>query len=718
MKKNFALAVIVLSVLFVPFVFAQEAVSEYDVLEEAAVRANKRTALRALNLAKEYAARRDWNSVIAQAKFGLAYDESISDLWYVYAIALNETGETKAIIVPLVTKALETASWYDYNRDGARILYADLLCDTTRFAEACEILDSSPVLFSADSEYIRAKASYRMKDAASVERARVKIETARKMYPEDIRFPLLFFKYENPDDETPEVKSMAEGFVNRMSLYENQKDYLELEMYAILFSKGEKQRRLLQSFSARGLEHPGYAEAALRAGLIDEETAFDYFTSFADGSIQYSQLISFIQLIKTEAVKQLLQTYMNSYAGIIIYDSDDDGIDNMYVKYYRGRPETIVYDDNQDGIINWRVTCDFGVPVHASLTETRLSVDWNSFPYINRAYFTGPENKITLRFDLVHDTLSWSPVAIVPDLLIQKAISINFYFPKILDSEAPDTELLAKCAYRYEIPSSERTNASIIFTILDGEVQLAKYYASGKLYAQAQFDKGVPSVRTVDTDGDGVFETTEIYGYDKDGVMQVHSMEEEKAIMTNLFGFVTDDKSFYLHLIQVDQNGDTLPDFTEEYLAYNGKITSWDLDADGLWDIRYVRYPRACDENGIPEPQIEDALFYLTAQRNLITVTSIDGVPSKVVANEAELEVQKDDFLNFYWLGKKGTSKAAQMAVNSLNQLNRQGCSITIDYGMENLFCVRTGEFYFGRIVDSAILTKEIPEDKQEALVK
>src|SRR5574344_2815076 len=167
--------------------------------------ANRRTALRCLALAKEYAADKDWKAVPSQAALGLADDDTIADLWYVYAVADNALGETKAVVLPLVTKALTEGEWVDYNRDGARVLYADILCDTGRFSEVPGILDAKPVIFSADAEYIRAKAYYRMKDEASVGTARTKVDTARKIYPDDTRFPLLFFKCESPDDDNQMV---------------------------------------------------------------------------------------------------------------------------------------------------------------------------------------------------------------------------------------------------------------------------------------------------------------------------------------------------------------------------------------------------------------------------------------------------------------------------------------------------------------------------------
>ena len=94
------------------------------------VAANRRTAVRCLKLSESFLSSEEYTNAMAQAELGLAYDESVSDLWYVMAAAKAGLGATRAELLPLVTRALTEGEWVDYNRDGARILYADLLCVT------------------------------------------------------------------------------------------------------------------------------------------------------------------------------------------------------------------------------------------------------------------------------------------------------------------------------------------------------------------------------------------------------------------------------------------------------------------------------------------------------------------------------------------------------------------------------------------------------------
>ena len=158
--------------------------------------ANRRTAVRCLKLAENYLSSRDFENAMVQAELGLSYDDTVSDLWYIKAAAKSELGAPRAEVLPLAVKALTEGEWVDYNRDGARILYADLLCDTGEGAQAVAVLDANPFIYSSDAEFIRTKAYYRMLTPESIEKARGKVNAARKIYPADMRFPRLFFTYE------------------------------------------------------------------------------------------------------------------------------------------------------------------------------------------------------------------------------------------------------------------------------------------------------------------------------------------------------------------------------------------------------------------------------------------------------------------------------------------------------------------------------------------
>ncbi|MBQ9539060.1 MAG: hypothetical protein IJU95_07295, partial [Treponema sp.] len=331
--------------------------------------ANRRTALRCLEAASNYASQSAWSAASSQAQMGLSYDDSVSDLWYIYAVSVQKSGGSKAQVLPLVEKALAVSNWVNYNRDNSRILYADLLSDTGRSSEVFSVLDSNPPVFSSSAEYIRAKAYYRMGTPESYAAARNKISNARRIFPDDTRFPQLFFSYEDPSSEDATVNRLAASFVSQIKLYDEgtKEEDAELEIMAAAFTKGDERKKLLQSFNARGLVHPLYAGIALEEGLIGQKEAFEYIASFADDSLNVDYMRAFVMMLDDEAVKAEAKEYFTAFCGELTCDTSGDGIDDLTVSYYRGRPQHIALDFNQDGNLEWEVFCDFGVPVSGIL---------------------------------------------------------------------------------------------------------------------------------------------------------------------------------------------------------------------------------------------------------------------------------------------------------------------------------------------------------------
>lgn len=663
--------------------------------------ANRRTALRCLSLAKNYAGDKDWSAAISQATLGLAYDETLSDLWYILSLSNTHLEAPRAKILPLVQRALDENNWVDYNRDGARLMYADLLCDTGRFYMVPQILDAGPMLYSADAEFIRAKAFYRMGTPESVSKARDKIESARRIYPSDTRFPLLFFKNESHLDTSQDVRRLADFFTAQALQYVEaspDKD-AELEIYAARFSSGKQKEHLLKSFSARGLRHPLYAVTALECGLISERSALRYLVPFAEDSISLSVLREFIPMLTDESVIAEARDYLASYSGVIVHDTDGDGLDNLYVKYSRGRPETIYFDRNQDGETDWTVVCDYGVPVSGNLAERRMNFSWSEYPYLSRVDFLNSAGDVSEHFSLLAETLKWTPLSMEEEPVISSAIKGRFFFPATDMHEAPLTnDILLRSCSSFTVPSSERAGAVIEFTVLSGHLRLARYYADGKLYAQTEFQNDVPVLRVVDKDGDGIFETTEFYAVGTDGMGMVHSLEDESAIMVNLFGVPSGAARFYLRMVQVDMNGDTVPNFTEEYVERGGKIASWDTDGDGIWETRYVLYPS--DDTG---EKIEESFFRLHPSGELISVKCRGGVPYAVFSGQDDsrvrLDVSESDVSGFYWLGRAGSESMSKKCAQTLDLTAAQGvCAVVSDAG-ERAVCVRFGSLCYGMLV-------------------
>ena len=689
-----------------------------QMLMNSAQTANRRTAIRYLQLAKQYASQKQWTEADSNARLGLAYDDSIADLWYIRAVSRFNTGtETKAAVLPLVVTALTEAEWVDYNRDSARIFYADLLSNMLQFDAALATLDSEPFLYSADAEYIRAKCYYNL-GGEYVARAREKIDTARRIYPADMRFAELFFLYEYPLNRTvlqaaasgtqteslaPPVRKIADAFIIALGSYK--KPSAELELYAAIFAEGEKQSRLFKSFKARNLTAPLYAEYAVRLGLLDQNAALDAFFAFADEKISLSVLEQFVSVITEDVLKTDLYEYLNAYHGTIVADPDGDGIENLVVVYNRGRPEQITYDENQDDVEDWTAACDFGVPLELHLKTEGLDIQYGNWPYIQSAQYAMRDHT-ALHFNVVADTLRWSPFAMDTVPLIKTRLNLDFFFPQMNDDIPPvSAPELLHASSSYTLPSQERQGALITVTLLDGVAQTAQYAVNDVLYAQTQFENGIPVVRAVDTDNDGLFETVEFYGFSPDRKQTVLSSADEMQIVANVFGSPSAGTGFYVRMIQIDTNGDTVPDFTEEYLDGEGKISSWDTNNDGNWDVRYVKYAAA--EDGVLR---EESFFHQPLTDSVVSVAFENGNPVSVRDGNRTLAVVRTNRDGFYWIGERGADENAQKIMQTVNQTAGQGVSIIVENAAtkERMLGVRIGAMIFGEMLpESAVSADE-----------
>lgn len=654
--------------------------------------ANRKTAVRYLKVSEQYLASKNWTSAASNAQLGLAYDDSISDLWYISSLSKKSLNEPLYKVISLVEKSLDCANWVDYNKDSARVFYADLLSSTGQAQKAIDILDSEPFIYSADAEYIRSKAYYILKDFTQ---ARERIEAARRIYPDDSRFAELFFKFEYANGgRNEENAKLADIFINSISLYKN--PGTDLEIFAAIFATGQKKVRMLKSFNARNLRSPLYAIAALEdsASLLPEEKALDYFYSFCNDSIDFDLLLKFSSLLKNEENKNNFAEYLNQYDGTIFKDTDGDLIYNLKVEYSRGRPQKICYDENQDELEDWTSDCDFGVPQKLFLTDGNIELEYSNWPFVQKTVYKD-ENQAgyKLIFNILPDDFSWSPFLIVADETIKNNFDFDFFVPVVKEKQNPVSvnELLLSSS-SYEIPSNERKNASITVSLCNGKNQLARYFQNGKMYAQTQFFNGLPEFRTVDMDGDGLFETTETYGFDKN--QKFNSKEDELQIMQNLFGETSENSGIYVKMIQIDMNGDTIPDYTEEYTAGEGKIASWDFDGDGMWDTRYIKSPLGDDGT-----LTEEALFYDPLKKELVSVVSKNGIPFSVSKNGKTENVVKAKKNNLYWLGSEGTDSDAEKILKTVNQSSRMSVCTVVQNQLKRMLAVKVGHFVFGQIL-------------------
>lgn len=669
--------------------------------------ANRKTALRYLQLAKNYLVQNDFAAVKKTCESGLQYDSQIADLYYLEALSLFNLDHPRYEILPVIKKSLAATEWVDYNMTNARVFYADLLSSTGKPDEAIAVLDKAPLIYSSDAEYVRIKSLYQLNTAESILKAEEKIDSARRVYPNDVRFFYLFFNYEynihyveredksgfDKTELSPVAKKIAASFIIHVPDYD--KEFKDLEILASVFAEGENQKRLLKAFNARGFNHILYPVIALESGIISQEEALDYFLTFIDGEIEAKLLFQFYTMITEENLKKYFDEHLDAFNGTLIYDTNNNLEENLRVSYERGRADKIIFDCNNDQNIEWEVECDFGVPKTVKVFDQDAIVVYGTYPNVNSIAFEDvePAVKGLTVYGIIDESLESKPFEIIKAPEVK---STDFYvidwttlaFGKSLF----DTDKIILSSNVMDKPSLERKGARIKFSILNGVPYKASYYSGDREYAEAQFfEDQVCCVRNVDKDSDGIFETTEFYSINNGFYI---SDEDKAAITTNIWGSPVSDANLYLSEIQIDRNLDTIIDFKESYYNLGGVSTRWDSDFDGEFDIVYEKFSAEKDK-----PVRERDSYYITdiiKGKYWVSVTKENGIPVSVKEDDTEIPVIKGKNKNFFWLEAEAS---AGYEINILSAVNQyaQGQMFQMDEADCYIRIIRIGENVFAR---------------------
>ena len=667
--------------------------------QKSSATANKNTALRCLKLAESCLVGNDWQNALNQAELGLSYDDSISDLYYIKAAAELNLGGTKAEALRVLSSAFERSSWAGYTKNGARIFLADLLSDTGLNEESLSVLDSEPFIYSADAEFIRIKNYYRLGTSDSLNTARLRLNSDRRVYPSDSRFPEIFFMFESLfmseaernglQYEVPEIVStIAASYISKLPDYSNRN--LELELMAAGFARDDEKLRLIKAIDAKNKNLSTLlATSALRAGIYTDAQAFDMFFEAGNNEFSLESLETFIALLSDEEVIERVVQILADFTGTIYIDDNMDLQYEFTVQYEKGRPSYIKYDANNDGEIELYSSCDFGAPVFVYFNSSRQQFFYNEFPKVSKVSYADRN----LIFNFLHDDYVFSPFDFVTDNVFSRT-GVEFYIPNISkDTALPLPQEIIENASSFELPITERDDARIIYTLSGSEIVFAEFYEKNDRYAYCDFSNQESLVRFVDYDNDGTFETTEFYSqipFGQDGL----ETEENSRIVSSVFNFIDGRNDIYLRKIQIDSNQNTFSEFSEEYLEYNGKITIWDNDDNGLPDCQYIRYPQK-DGGSL----LEETLYYDSNGLQILSLTTADGIPLKMNADGSEVMVYSGDVQNLYWIEQKGSDDAEAAILDYIAKGIPQGSIEIFDYEETRISLIKVGSNYYCRNV-------------------
>jgi hypothetical protein len=686
-------------------VAAQSSVEAVQTVSPEVSASNTRIAERYLNSAEKYLFAENWNSAFSQAELGLHYDNTISDLYYIKALAMTKKGEKRADVYAVIKQAIEKDKWTNYNRNGARILYGDILSDLGLYDESLAVLDQKPFIYSADAEFIRIKNYYRMGTADSISQARAKLNSVRKVYPADTRFPKLFFMFEvlfmnraemdsASNYEIPEiVKSISTDYINRIPDYDN--NDIDTEVMALLFADGQQQTRLLKAVGEKNSNSPLYAYAGLKTGILSEEKAYNLFFESSADNYNLDLLKAFAALIQNEGLQANLHDRLNSFTGTLFVDEELDLRIELTIQYERGRPVKVSYDADNDDVLDLQAECDFGVPVRLEFHNADMTLEYNSYPAVKQIEM----NEQKMLFNFLDKDFSYEPFDMTAEKLFTQ-FNVNFFIPYInREVTVPEEYMLAKKASSVVVKTNERRNSEVRYSVYDGMPVYAAFYEASKRYAYASMEAGYPFVRYVDTDGDEYFETIESYDF---SFSKKFISDESKQLVNNVFGDNVFSADMFLLSVEIDRNGNTINEFKEEYTAYNGKKTFWDNDDDGHWDCAYIRHSDESN-SGILR---EEAIFYDKKGNEIVSLVSENGTPSLISYMGNQYPVITGEKKSLYWLEQKGDSECEEIIEKDNWKGYLNGAVKLIEYKDNvRLFVIR---------IDSSVYCRLVPESLSE----
>lgn len=713
MKKS------IFAVIFSVFLFSLSAQNSYQV-------ANKNTAVRCLKLAENCLMSRDWNNALKQAELGLSYDDSISDLIYVKTAALMNMNSKKADVLGQINKAFELDNWVNNKKNGARILYADLLSDTGKYEDSMNLLDSQPFIFSADAEFIRIKNMYRMGTSQSIENARLKLNSAIRIYPSDSRFANLFFMFEMAllqnyailgiNYEIPDiVKTVANYYISKLPDYDGKN--LELELLASFFASSDMQNRLVRAIDSKEQTvHPLLAVAGLQVGLYSEKKAVELFFETVENAFCLSDLEFLTLHLRDSEVSDFLMEKLLNYDGFVYVDCDFDLQNEVVVEYKTGRPLNINCDFDNDGNQDFYAKCDFGSPEIVQLQGENISVYYEEYPFVSKIILHDnsktdevQQNKQTV-LNYFGKEFSFAPVELKKNDVFGM-LGLDFYVPVFTNTQfsLPDFETLYQNAISVEYPVKERENAKVVYTVFKGETISAVFLQNEKNYAFCSFSN-IPFGRAVDFDDDGVYETLEQYDLILEN--QDASSLYEPEFLTSIFGenflhqMINENKKIYLQKISIDRNSNQFYEYAEEYLSDNGKISFWDNNDDGIIDSKHTRFPQ---KNG--ESLQEESVFYDKDGKMIVSIIFVDKTPIKMFESDKEVLINAGENKNFYWIEDVQPLQVENQILDSFKNM-KQGAVEIFESEGARFSIIKVEEDYFCKLLPESELEKDESENQ------
>jgi hypothetical protein len=415
---------------------------------------------------------------------------------------------------------------------------------------------------------------------------------------------------------------------------------------------------------------------ALEEGLISFDTAFDELFGGDEPSIDFTLLRRFAKAVPDTAAADRLSSFLGSFEGTLTRDADGDGIIEYRVEYSGGVPVSISYDRNQDGSAEAEAVCEYGLPASVYVSGAELTFYYDAYPSVFRV------ESADAAYTLVPGVLRWAPFSVEAADLAPLVTSFVFPLPDE-SSGLPSERAITAFASAAEMPDRRsellHPGARIRYSLFRGQPVSAVSTVNGTPFAYLVYEKGVLRFRNIDEDGDGFYETTEVYRF----------IEGKGASLSQT-------------LVDLDKDG--YPEYSEEYTEDNRRIAGWDLDGDGVQESVYIRHNDGTEESFFVHPSTGE----------IIGIQVVAAIPVSVTISGKTLFITQDAYNEFfYWIGAEageavsetgrniivGRETIAEKLIELYSRNGVQGVPALFEIDGADILVFPSGSFYFGEMI-------------------
>ena len=480
-------------------------------------RGDRAVAERYAQWAKDAVDQGRWSEALAGLKRATDFADVSSDISFLLALVLSHENKPRQGILEALEMALRVDRWNLYESEDARFLKTEHLIALGAYYEALTELSKVGKSLREAVLTLKALVFYRPVDFRGY-----MAETLDR-YPREsgpVRIFFSFLKAEdaagrNPDRDDLELLDLV---IRRLPvLLPNDP---ELAWMAAPYMRDiAEARRLVSAY--RGMNRPASESlpAALRLGIIDEETALEelfitggevslFAAPAVISSLDMTLLSSVWDLLRREEARAIFRRNLSVYTGVIIEDTNGDGIPETSVEYNRGTIRMSSYDTYQTGVPELTVYFEAGDPRQARVLlapessgdrKTAL-IKWERYAAVLESELDGARyipRPLEFYYSPLRFTNLWGS---------------GIFFPRRDLLNPPVTRrVLVMNALSVERPSLEFDGGIEVIELSQGIPVRAREYVGNLKVSETEFNRGRPQLQRLDLDFDGRMDTVRFY---------------------------------------------------------------------------------------------------------------------------------------------------------------------------------------------------------------